>query len=68
MVGYSLFPKVFIYTLHLPTAVLTNLMLLMFLTSDLVPQGSPGLFTDTLASTLNEPSVRKTKMEDKEKC
>lgn len=34
-------------------------MLLMFFTSVLMPRGSPGLWTDTLASTLSWPSEEK---------
>ena len=37
-------------------ALATNLTLLMFLTSDLVPNGSPGLCIETLASTRIAPS------------
>ena len=44
---------------YLPIAFLTVLMLLMFLTSDRVPSGSPGRRIETLASTLIEPSEKK---------
>ena len=55
---YKVYIALNLTTNNLPTAVLTNLILLIFLTSDLVPHGSPGLCTETLASTLIEPSVK----------
>lgn len=41
----------------LPMALARYRTLLMFFTSALTPRGSPGLCTDTLASTLSCPSV-----------
>ena len=43
----------------IPIACATKRALLMFLTSVRVPSGSPGWRTDTLASTLNEPSAKR---------
>lgn len=36
-------------------AIIVNLTLLRFLISQRVPNGAPGLFTDTLTSQRNEP-------------
>lgn len=46
---------------YLPMALARCLTLLIFLTSVLTPKGSPGRCTDTLASTLSCPSVRREK-------
>lgn len=49
-------------TRHPPIALARYRMLLMFFTSVLMPSGSPGLWTDTFASTLNCPSEGETEI------
>lgn len=53
---------------HPPIALARYRMLLMFFTSVLMPSGSPGLWTDTFASTLNCPSEGETEISMGMKC